>query len=48
MLGDHLLFPPAFVGLGDMSRGSLLLKAVRAGAELPYAPVEGARLTTRA
>jgi len=42
VLGDHLLFPPAFVGRGDMSRGGLLLRAVRAGTELDYAPVEGA------
>ena len=42
VFGDHLLFPPAFVGRGDMSRGGLLLRAVRAGSELEYAPVEGA------
>jgi hypothetical protein len=42
VFGDHLLFPPAFVGRGDMSRGGLLLRAVRAGRELDYAPVEGA------
>jgi hypothetical protein len=42
VLGDHLLFPPAFVGRGDMSRGGLLLRAVRDGSELDYAPVEGA------
>ncbi len=41
-LGDRLLFPPAFVGRGDMSRGGLLLRCVRAGVELPYAPVRGA------
>ena len=43
VFGDHLLFPPDFVGRGDMSRGALLLRAARAGEELPYAPVEGAR-----
>jgi hypothetical protein len=43
VFGDHLLFPPDFVGRGDMSRGALLLRAARAGVELPYAPVEGAR-----
>ncbi len=42
VFGDHLLFPTEFVGRGDMSRGALLLRAVRAGAELTYAPVEGA------
>jgi hypothetical protein len=41
-LGDRLLFPPSFVGRGDMSRGGLLLRSVRAGTELPYAPLRGA------
>jgi hypothetical protein len=47
VFGDHLLFPPDFVGRGDMSRGALLLRAARANKELPYLPVEGARLSTR-
>jgi hypothetical protein len=42
ILGPRLLFPPDFVGRGDMSRGGLLLRAVRAGVELPYRPVAGA------
>jgi hypothetical protein len=42
VFGDHLLFPPAFVGRGDMSRGALMLRAVRERRELPYHPVEGA------
>lgn len=42
VFGDRLLFPPDFVGRGDMSRGGLLLRAAGAGAELPYAPVVGA------
>jgi hypothetical protein len=42
VLGRRLFFPPDFVGRGDMSRGGLLLRAVRAGVELEYAPVEGA------
>ena len=42
VFGDHLLFPPEFIGRGDMSRGGLLLRAVRDGAELAYAPLEGA------
>jgi hypothetical protein len=42
VFGDHLLFPPDFVGRGDMSRGALMLKASREGRELDYAPVEGA------
>jgi hypothetical protein len=43
-LGPRLRFPPAFVGRGDMSRGGLLLRCVRAGEELAYAPLEGAVL----
>jgi hypothetical protein len=42
VFGDHLLFPPSFVGRGDMSRGSILLRAARDARELDYAPVEGA------
>jgi len=41
-LGEQLLFPPSFVGRGDMSRGGLLLRAVHAKEELPYAPLRGA------
>ena len=39
---DRLRFPIEFVGRGDMSRGGLLLRCVRAGEELTYVPVEGA------
>jgi predicted kinase len=39
VFGERLLFPPDFVGRGDMSRGSLMLQAARNGAELSYAPV---------
>ena len=46
VFGDWLLFPSDFVGRGDMSRGSILLKAARDGRELPYVPVEGARRST--
>ncbi len=42
VFGDRLLFPPAFVGRGDMSRGGLLLRCVRADRELDYAPIAGA------
>ena len=42
VFGDRLRFPSDFVGRGDMSRGGLLLRAVRAGAELPYVAVDGA------
>ena len=41
VFGDHLLFPPDFVGRGDMSRGAMMLRAAREGNELAYAPVEG-------
>lgn len=41
-LGDALLFPAEFVGRGDMSRGGLLLRSAREGAELTYIPVSGA------
>ena len=42
VFGERLTFPAAFVGRGDMSRGGLLLRCVRAGAELEYVPVGGA------
>ena len=42
IFGDRLVFPPAFVGRGDMSRGGLMLRCVDAGTELEYAPIAGA------
>jgi len=42
VFGERLLFPEDFVGRGDMSRGGLMLRAVRAGVELGYARVLGA------
>ena len=42
VFGDRLVFPPAFVGRGDMSRGGLMLRCVMAGVELEYAPISGA------
>jgi hypothetical protein len=42
VFGERLTFPVDFVGRGDMSRGGLLLRCVRAGQELDYAPVAGA------
>jgi hypothetical protein len=42
IFGARLLFPSAFVGRGDMSRGGLLLRAARAATELAYEPVLGA------
>lgn len=42
IFGERLLFPPSFVGRGDMSRGGLMLRAAASGEELDYAPVSGA------
>jgi hypothetical protein len=42
IFGDRLVFPPAFVGRGDMSRGGLMLRCVMAGLELDYVPIAGA------
>jgi hypothetical protein len=39
ILGERLLFPAAFAGRGDMSRGALLLRSVAEGKELPYIPI---------
>ena len=42
IFGERLVFPPAFVGRGDMSRGGLMLRCVDSGIELEYAPIAGA------
>jgi hypothetical protein len=42
VFGDRLLFPSAFVGRGDMSRGGLMLRSVEEGVELDYMPLAGA------
>jgi hypothetical protein len=42
IFNQRLLFPSAFVGRGDMSRGGLMLRSVREGAELGYEPVGSA------
>jgi len=42
VFGDRLLFPSAFVGRGDMSRGGLMLRCVESGDELEYVAIEGA------
>ena len=42
IFGERLLFPPAFVGRGDMSRGGLMLRCAASGEELEYTPVAGA------
>ncbi len=40
VFGPRLLFPRDFLGLGDMSRGSILLRCCAQGAELEYRRVE--------
>jgi hypothetical protein len=45
VFGPRLMFPGDFVGRGDMSRGSLLLQAARAGTELSYLRVHDSALT---
>jgi hypothetical protein len=39
IFGERLLYPSAFAGRGDMSRGALMLRAVRDHRELEYEPV---------
>ncbi|HEX6924671.1 MAG TPA: hypothetical protein VF167_04550 [Longimicrobiaceae bacterium] len=45
VFGERLVFPPLFAGMGDMQRGSLLLRAAAEGVELEYRPVLGAMLS---
>jgi hypothetical protein len=40
--GERLVFPAAFVGRGDMSRGGLMLRCASSGEELQYVPAVGA------
>lgn len=41
-LGDTVWFPAPFVGMGDMQRGALMLRAAESGEELPYVSAAGA------
>lgn len=43
IFGDRLRFPAVFAGLGDMARGGLLLRAVRADRELEYVTLDAPR-----
>lgn len=43
IFGERLLFPSEFAGRGDMSRGGLMLRCVRSGQQLTYAPVATAQ-----
>lgn len=47
VFGERLLFPRCFAGRGDMSRGSLLLRAARSGEELDYARLDEPRRKRR-
>ena len=47
ILGERLLFPAAFVGMGDMQRGSVMLEAARTGRELEYVGLHHPRSTAR-
>lgn len=46
ILGPWLRFPRVFAGLGDMARGGLMLRAVRANRELEYATLDAPRHRT--
>jgi hypothetical protein len=46
IFGERLLYPSDFAGRGDMSRGSLLLRAVREGRELEYGAVADSRFVS--
>ena len=43
VFGEQLRFPAIFAGLGDMSRGGLLLRAVREDRELEYTTLDAPR-----
>lgn len=43
LFGERLVFPAIFAGLGDMSRGGLLLRAARADRELEYTSLSAPR-----
>jgi hypothetical protein len=46
IFGSRLRFPSAFAGLGDMSRGGLMLRAARADRELAYTTLDAPRHRT--
>lgn len=43
IFGERLRFPLEFAGIGDMSRGALMLRSVKAETELAYGPVAPVR-----
>lgn len=42
VFGERLVFPPEFIGRGDMSRGGLMLRYAREGREMEYIPMANA------
>lgn len=40
LFGDRLRFPRRFAGIGDMSRGAMMLRAARSGEELEYVTLD--------
>ena len=46
IFGSRLRFPEAFAGLGDMARGGLMLRAVRANKEMTYTTLDAPRHRT--
>lgn len=47
IFGSRLRFPGVFAGLGDMSRGGLMLRAVRENRELDYLTLDSPRSRAR-
>jgi hypothetical protein len=43
IFGQRLRFPRSFAGIGDMSRGALMLRAARSGEELEYTTLDAPR-----
>lgn len=43
IFGRRLLFPRVFAGIGDMSRGALMLRAAASGKELEYVTLDAPR-----
>jgi hypothetical protein len=43
ILGSRLVFPRLFAGIGDMSRGALMLRAAASGSELEYVTLDAPR-----
>lgn len=40
LFGDRLRFPRRFAGIGDMSRGAMMLRAAQSGEELEYVTLD--------